>query len=84
MFIPDPDYFPSRLSDSGVQKAPDPGSATPAETFMLCGQGGKPSLLSDQLSEVAGVFYTPKTQETRQTYEVLLSFIQEALGDQPR
>jgi hypothetical protein len=41
-------------------------------------------LLSDQLSDVAGVFYTPKTQETRQTYEVLLSFIQEALGDQPR
>ena len=26
----------------------------------------------------------PKTQETRQTYEVLLSFIQEALEDQPR
>jgi hypothetical protein len=50
----------------------------------LVWQGGKPSLLSDQLSDVAGVFYTPKTQETRQTYEVLLSFIQEALGDQPR
>jgi hypothetical protein len=60
------------------------GSAILAKTFLLCGQGGKPSLLSDQLSEVAGVFYTPKTQETRQTYEVLLSFIQEALGDQPR
>ena len=28
--------------------------------------------------------YKPKTTETRQTYEVLLSFIQEALGDQPR
>ena len=41
-------------------------------------------MLSDKLSEVAGVYYTPKTQETRQTYEVLLSFIQEALGDQPR
>ena len=53
-------------------------------TFCLIFEGGKPSLLSDQLSDVAGVFYTPKTQETRQTYEVLLSFIQEALGDQPR
>ena len=42
------------------------------------------TLLSDSLTEVAGVFYRPKTQETRQTYEVLLSFIQEALGDQPR
>jgi pre-mRNA-splicing helicase BRR2 len=36
------------------------------------------------LTEVAVVYYRPKTQETRQTYEVLLSFIQEALGDQPR
>ena len=42
------------------------------------------TLLSDSLSQVSGVFYRPKTQETRQTYEVLLSFIQEALGDQPR
>ena len=28
--------------------------------------------------------YKPKTAETKQTYEVMLSFIQEALGDQPR
>ena len=41
-------------------------------------------MLSDKMDEVTGVYYTPKTQETRQTYEVLLSFIQEALGDQPR
>jgi pre-mRNA-splicing helicase BRR2 len=33
---------------------------------------------------MVGIIYRPKTQETRQTYEVLLSFIQEALGDQPR
>lgn len=33
---------------------------------------------------MVGIVYRPKTQETRQTYEVLLSFIQEALGDQPR
>jgi len=46
-------------------------------------KGGK-TAVSDKLSEFAGVYYTPKTQETRQTYEVLLSFIQEALGDQPR
>ena len=41
-------------------------------------------MLTDKMDEVTGVYYTPKTQETRQTYEVLLSFIQEALGDQPR
>ena len=33
---------------------------------------------------VAGGYYKPKTQETSKTYEVLLFFIQEALGDQPR
>ena len=35
-------------------------------------------------SLAAEKLYKPKTTETRQTYEVLLSFIQEALGDQPR
>ena len=52
------------------------------EQSMKVGRGS--TLLSDTMTEVAGVFYRPKTQETRQTYEVLLSFIQEALGDQPR
>lgn len=41
-------------------------------------------LLSQGIDEMVGIVYRPKTQETRQTYEVLLSFIQEALGDQPR
>lgn len=41
------------------------------------------SLLSEGVDEMVGIVYRPKTQETRQTYEVLLSFIQEALGDQP-
>lgn len=40
------------------------------------------TLLSEGVDEMVGIFYRPKTQETRQTYEVLLSFIQEALGDQ--
>ncbi|PAV84248.1 hypothetical protein WR25_16564 isoform D [Diploscapter pachys] len=34
-------------------------------------------------AELMGV-YKPRTQETKQTYEVILAFIQEALGDQPR
>ncbi|KAF0763286.1 putative U5 small nuclear ribonucleoprotein 200 kDa helicase [Aphis craccivora] len=42
------------------------------------------TLLSDGVDDMVGIMYRPKTQETRQTYEVLLSFIQEALGDQPR
>lgn len=42
------------------------------------------SLLSDGIEHMMGIMYRPKTQETRQTYEVLLTFIQEALGDQPR
>ncbi|CAG0914379.1 unnamed protein product [Notodromas monacha] len=42
------------------------------------------TLLSQDVDEMVGIIYRPKTQETRQTYEVLLSFIQEALGDQPR
>lgn len=42
------------------------------------------TLLSEGVDEMVGILYRPKTQETRQTYEVLLSFLQEALGDQPR
>lgn len=42
------------------------------------------TLLSEGIDEMVGIIYRPKTQETRQTYEVLLSFIQEAIGDQPR
>ncbi|BES87457.1 U5 small nuclear ribonucleoprotein 200 kDa [Nesidiocoris tenuis] len=42
------------------------------------------TLLSDTADDMVGVVYRPKTQETRQTYEILLSFIQEAIGDQPR
>lgn len=42
------------------------------------------TLLSEGIDDMVGIIYRPKTHETRQTYEVLLSFIQEALGDQPR
>ena len=40
------------------------------------------TLLTEGLTEMVGILYRPKTPETRQTYEVLLSFIQAALGDQ--
>ena len=40
------------------------------------------TLLSEGIDDMVGIMYRPKTPETRQTYEVLLSFIQAALGDQ--
>lgn len=40
------------------------------------------TLLSEGIDDFVGIVYRPKTQETRQTYEVILSFIQAALGDQ--
>ncbi len=40
------------------------------------------TLLSEGIEEMVGIMYRPKTQETRQTYDILLSFIQAALGDQ--
>ncbi|GMT33326.1 hypothetical protein PFISCL1PPCAC_24623 [Pristionchus fissidentatus] len=43
--------------------------------------GGK-NLLAEN-TEMLGS-YKPRTQETRQTYEVLLALIQESIGDQPR
>ena len=40
------------------------------------------TLLSDKMEDMSGIFYRPKTSETKATYEVLLSFIQAAIGDQ--
>lgn len=45
----------------------------------------KGSLLTDEIISGDGggaILYRPKTQETRQTYEILLNFIQVAIGDQ--
>lgn len=40
------------------------------------------TLLSEGIDDMVGIVYKPKTKETRETYEVLLSFIHAALGDQ--
>lgn len=40
------------------------------------------TLLSEGIDDMVGIYYRPKTPETRTTYEALLSFIQAALGDQ--
>jgi len=42
------------------------------------------NLLSSELEELSGIYYRPRTRETRSAYEILLSFIQQAIGDQPR
>ena len=42
------------------------------------------SILSEDFEESSSILYKPKTQETRQSYEIILSFIQECIGDQPR
>lgn len=40
------------------------------------------SILSEEFDESSSILYRPKTAETRQTYEIILSFIQECIGDQ--
>lgn len=42
------------------------------------------SLLSESVDQSMGIMYHPKTPETRETYELILAFISEMLGDQPR
>lgn len=39
------------------------------------------TLLGDSNSEMLSL-YKPRTQETKQTYEAILAYIQDAIGDQ--
>ena len=41
-------------------------------------------VLSTEMEELSGIYYRPRTKETRETYEVLLSFLQQCIGDQVR
>ena len=52
-----------------------------SEDQYLMGSKGT-SLLSSEMEELGGVVYRPRTKETRSTYELLLSFIQNSIGDQ--
>ncbi|KHN74055.1 Putative U5 small nuclear ribonucleoprotein helicase [Toxocara canis] len=45
--------------------------------------GAASTLLTESNNELMGL-YKPRTQETKQTYEAILAYIQDALGDQPR
>lgn len=74
---------PPALDQEKEKKAKRPKTSE-KEGDINYGKMKSSSLLSEQVDEMAGIFYRPKTTETRQTYEVLLSLIQAAIGDQPR
>jgi pre-mRNA-splicing helicase BRR2 len=57
-------------------------TSEPAEDYPVIAKGS--SLLSSEMEELSGVYYRPRTRETKSTYEILLSFIQKMIGDQPR
>ena len=42
------------------------------------------SVLSEDYEGTSNILYRPKTYETKQNYEIILNFIQEFIGDQPR
>ena len=46
------------------------------------GQSKAAGLLSSETEELGGICYRPRTRETKATYEVLLSFIRQSIGDQ--
>lgn len=48
-------------------------------SFIPKGSGG---LLSKEMEEISGLYYRPRTKESRDTYELLLTFIQKCIGDQ--
>jgi len=77
-------YARSRPEKEKEKKAKKPKLSTDKESDINYGKIKNATLLSDQVDDMEGIFYRPKTTETRQTYEVLLSFIQAAIGDQPR
>lgn len=46
--------------------------------------GPRAGVLAEDDDLATGILYRPKTTETKRTYEILLSVINEAIGDQPR
>ncbi|KAL5471241.1 hypothetical protein EMCRGX_G029336, partial [Ephydatia muelleri] len=64
------------------EKAPKKKKRTKSDEYLTAAKGS--SLLSKETEELGGVLYRPRTKETLSTYELLLSFIQSAIGDQPR
>lgn len=48
------------------------------ETFSTKGGG----LLSSEMEGLGGLSYRPRTKETKATYEMILSYVQQMIGDQ--
>ena len=74
----------TRMGDKAQRMKPAKRQKRDPNKTDIGSKSGKGPLQSDNLEELSGIIYRPKTQDTKQTYEVLLSFIQEALSDQPR
>ena len=51
--------------------------------LMVKSKKGKVVSVLDDAEDMPGILYKPKTPETKQTYEVLLSFLKESIEDQP-
>ena len=49
------------------------------ETFSTT-KGGV--LVSSEMESLGGIYYRPRTRETKATYEMILSFVQQMIGDQ--
>lgn len=76
---------PSAIKEEEERKRRKKAKAAASDftSSSFAGLGARSNLLTDDFEEM-GIFYTPKTPETRQTYEALLKFIHDILGDQPR
>ncbi|XP_015785684.1 U5 small nuclear ribonucleoprotein 200 kDa helicase [Tetranychus urticae] len=76
---------PSAIKEEEERKRRKKAKAAASDftSSSFAGLSARSNLLTDDYEEM-GIFYTPKTPETRQTYEALLKFIHDILGDQPR
>ncbi|KAI2798347.1 hypothetical protein RDWZM_004692 [Blomia tropicalis] len=70
-----------RTKPTSEGKPKKKGSKSDTDNYAMKMKGK--SLLS-QVVDDFGILYHPKTPETRETYELILAFISEMLGDQPR
>eukprot|EP00118_Oscarella_pearsei_P003355 m.13994 g.13994 ORF g.13994 m.13994 type:complete len:2136 (+) comp25397_c0_seq1:78-6485(+) len=72
-----------RMGDRSLRTRPPPGEERGAKRARRDG-GAEGRGKSHEEVDVTGIYYRPKTKESKGTYEILLSFIQTSIGDQPR
>ena len=70
-------------SEDGKKKLKKLAKTSESSKYELSKLKGQ-SLLSEDVGQMVGIMYRPKTPATRQFYESILKFITESLGDQPR